>query len=109
MKYLVIGSEGPGFSSPEEAAQVLETLVLPSFAALLALESKGKILAGGLPVGERTFVFIVDAPSHEELDRLLRDLPMWGTLEWDVTPLQTFRARAAQERGALKQIKQKKR
>jgi hypothetical protein len=30
-KYLVIGSGGPGFSSPEEAIKVLEEIVLPSF------------------------------------------------------------------------------
>ena len=41
MRYLVAGSEGPGFSSPEEAVHVLEKTVLPSFDALIELE-KGK-------------------------------------------------------------------
>lgn len=105
MKYLVVGSGGPGFSSPEEAREVLETIILPSFAALTKLEAAKKILAGGLPVGERTFVFILEARSNEEVDQLLRDIPMWGALEWEVTPLLSFSARAAEERKAIKAIK----
>jgi hypothetical protein len=105
MKYLVVGSGGPGFSSPEEALEVLETIILPSFAALKKLEAAKKILAGGLPVGERTFVFILDARSNEEVDQLLRAIPMWGSLEWEVTPLLSFSARAAEERKAVKAIK----
>ncbi len=108
MKYLVIGSEGPGFTSPEEVVQVLTSVVLPSIDALIKLERAGKI-TGGLPVGDRAFVFIAEAPSHEELDNLLRELPMWGSLEWDVTPLQTFARRAAHERAAVRQIKRARR
>ena len=44
MKYLVAGSEGHGFASPEEAVQTLESIVLPSFDALITLETEGKIL-----------------------------------------------------------------
>ncbi len=53
MKYLVFGSEGPGFASSEEAVHLLEKLVLPSFDVLMRLEEQNKILAGGLPVGDR--------------------------------------------------------
>jgi hypothetical protein len=98
MKYLVVGSGGPGFSSPEEAVQVLENIVLPSFEAFMKLEAEKKIIAGGLPVGERAFVFIMEASSNEEVDRLLREIPIWGLLEWEVTALQTFEGRASQER-----------
>jgi Muconolactone delta-isomerase len=98
MKYLVVGSGGPGFSSPEEAVQVLENIVLPSFEAFMKLEAEKKIIAGGLPVGERAFVFIMEASSNEEVDRLLREIPMWGLLEWEVTALQTLEGRASQER-----------
>jgi len=31
MKYLVVGSGGPGFASPKEAVKVLEEIILPSF------------------------------------------------------------------------------
>ena len=105
MRYLVVGSEGPGFASPEEAVQLLEDIILPSFDALAKLEAERRILAGGLPVGERAFVFIVEASSNEELDQLLRNIPMWGSLNWEVTPLQSFAGRAAHEREVVKKLK----
>ena len=107
MRYLVSGSEGPGFASPEEAVEILEEVVLPTFDALMKLEAQKKIAAGGLPVGDRAFVFIAEAASNEELDRLLRSLPAWGVLEWHVTPLQSFAGRAAQERDLVRQFKKK--
>ena len=105
MRYLVSGSEGPGFASPEEAVEILEEVVLPTFDALMKLEAQKKIAAGGLPVGDRAFIFIVEAASNEELDRLLRSIPAWGVLEWHVTPLQSFAGRAAQERDVVKRFK----
>ena len=98
MKYLVVGSGGPGFASSEEALHVLENTILPSFDQLITLENENKILGGGLPVGDRTFVFIVEASSNDELDIMLRNIPMWGSLDWEVTALQTFSGRAEQER-----------
>jgi hypothetical protein len=44
MKYLVIGSGGPGFASQEEAIQVLEKTILPSLEYLMKLEAQNKIL-----------------------------------------------------------------
>jgi hypothetical protein len=108
VRYLVSGSEGPGFASPEEAVEILEEVVLPTFDALMKLEARKKIVAGGLPVGDRAFVFIAEAASNEELDRLLRSLPAWGVLEWRVTPLQSFAGRAAQERDLVKQFKKRR-
>jgi hypothetical protein len=105
MKYLVTGSEGPGFASSEEAVAILEKMVLPSFDEFIKLEKQKKILAGGLPVWDRAFVFIVDAASNEELDELLRNIPLWGVLKWKATPLQTFAGRAAYERDAVKELK----
>ena len=105
MRYLVIGSGGPGFASPEEALEVLQGAILPSFSKLIELEKKKKIIGGGLPVGERAFVFIVEAKSNDELDQMLRQLPMWGGLDWEVTALQTFNGRAKQERQAVREIK----
>jgi hypothetical protein len=97
MKYLVVGSGGPGFASAEEALDVLENIILPSFDQLIRLEDENKILGGGLPVGDRAFVFIVEAASNDELDKMLRSIPMWGSLDWEVTALQTFSGRAEQE------------
>ena len=105
MKYLVVGSGGPGFASPEEALHVLENIILPSFDQLIKLENDKKILGGGLPVGDRAFVFIVEASSNDELDNLLRNIPMWGSLDWEVTALQTFSGRADRERKSIEEFK----
>jgi len=98
MKYLVTGSGGPGFVSLDEAIPLLENIVHPTFDQLAELEAAGKILAGGLPVGERSLVFIIDVASNDEADKLIQSLPMWGTLEWEVVPLQDFSKRSAQEK-----------
>lgn len=98
MKYLVSGSGGPGFSTPEEASDILEEEILPMFDALMKLEKEGKIVAGGLPVGERSFLFVAEAASNDDLDAMLRELPAWGVFEWQVTALQSFAGRAAIEK-----------
>ena len=108
MKYLVIGSEGPGFASPEESIEVLEKGVFPTFDALLKLEAEKKILAGGLPVADRALVFILEASSNDEADQILRDIPAWGVLKWKVTPLQSFAGRANYERSLVEEIKKKR-
>jgi muconolactone delta-isomerase len=105
MKYLVVASGGPGFASPEEAVEVLQGVILPSFKELIELEKRKKIIAGGVPVGDRAFVFIAEAKSNDELDQMLRRLPMWGGLDWDVTALQTFSGRAKQERQAVRELR----
>jgi len=105
MKYLVFASGGPGFASQEEAVEVLQGTIIPSFNELLALEKRKKIIAGGVPVGDRAFVFIAEAKSNDELDQMLRTLPMWGSLDWEVIALQSFRGRAKQEREAVRELK----
>ena len=107
MKYLVVGSEGPGFASPKETVEVLEKGILPTFDALLKLEADKKILAGGLPVAERAVVFILEASSNDEVDQILRDIHAWGVLKWKVTPLQSFEGRADKERGIVEALKKK--
>jgi hypothetical protein len=104
MKYLVIGNEGPGFFSADEAIEMLENIILPAFEELDDLETEG-VLVGGVPVGERAFAFIMEADSHDDVDRTLRSLPIWSALEWEVTPLQDFEARAHLEREILKDLK----
>jgi hypothetical protein len=108
MKYLVIGSEGPGFASPEETIEVLEKGVFPTFDALLKLEADKKILAGGLPVADRALVFILEASSNDEVDQILRDIPAWGVLKWKVTALQSFEARANKERSIVEALKRER-
>jgi Muconolactone delta-isomerase len=105
MQYLVRGYNGPGFASPQEALDVLENGILPTFDALLKLESNGVIKAGGLPVGDRAFVCVFEASSNDELDAILRDIPAWGVLQWEVTPLQSFSGRADKERSVVKELR----
>lgn len=50
-------------------------------------------------------MFIMEASSNEELDAALRKIPMWGSLDWEVTPLTSFANRAATERQAVKELK----
>ena len=105
--FLVTTSEGPGFAAPEEVVEVLEKGILPTFDMLMELKAKKKIVAGGLPVGSRKFYLIVEAGSHDEIDRMLRDIPAWGVFSWKVTPLQSLEGRAEMERQILKSLKSK--
>ena len=105
MQYLVEGSGGPGFATAAEALTVLESEILPGFETMIRLEAAGKILAGGLPVGARAVVFIIDAADNDEADRLVRAIPSWPVLRRKVTPLKSFAARAAVERGVVAGLK----
>jgi hypothetical protein len=105
MQYLVEGTGGPGFTSPAETITVLEQAILPDFDILIKMQAEGKILAGGLPVGGRAFVFIIEAASNDEADRIVRSIPFWGLLQWTVTPLQSVSARADIERANLAALK----
>ncbi|MEJ8566517.1 hypothetical protein V3330_02660 [Wenzhouxiangellaceae bacterium CH-27] len=98
-------NDGPGFATPDEAAEVLENGIILTFNALAALNVDGRILVGGLPVGTRTIYLIVEAPSHDEVDRMLRDLPAWGVFSWKVVPLQSIEGRAAMGREILASLK----
>jgi len=107
MKYLVTGSSGQVGTTAEDMIDLLENLVLPGFEALKKLESENKILAGGVPVSERAVVFIIAVASNEELDQVLRGLPFWGILEWQVVPLQSFEGRAFHEHRMVQQRKKR--
>ena len=78
---------------------------------LMELKANKKILVlpmtGGLPVGSRKFYLIVEAGSLDEIDRMLRDIPVWGVFSWKVTPLQSLEGRAEMERQILKSLKSK--
>ena len=105
MQYLVEGARGPLPPSPEQAIALLEGTVIPHFEYMIRLKAEGKILAGGVPVGDRAFICIMEAGSNDEADRIVRDMPAWGLLEWKVTPLQSVEARAEMERKAINALK----
>lgn len=104
MKYLVTGFGGPGFESPEEATEVLESIVHPSFDQIQKLEAEGKILVSGLPVGERSIVFVLDVDSNDEADKIIQSMPIWGSMEWQVVALQDTSERFAQEKKMLERF-----
>ena len=109
MQYLVEGARGPLPASPEQALALLEGTVIPHFEHVTKLKAEGKILAGGIPIGDRAFVFIIEAASNDEADRIVRDMPAWGLLEWKVTPLQSVEARAEMERRVVQALKSARR
>jgi hypothetical protein len=41
-------------------------------------QSEGKIIGGGVPVGERALVLIFEAESNEELDTIFAKVSLWG-------------------------------
>jgi hypothetical protein len=47
--------------------------------ALVKLREEGKILAVGVPAGDRAHVFIVDAASNDEVSELIQSLPFVGS------------------------------
>ena len=102
-QYLVLGKGGPGLGTPEEGLALLENFVLPTLDQLGANDA---VLAGGLPVGERALAFIIEAESNAAADEMIRQLPMWSLITWEVTPLQSFAARAAIERGTVEHLKE---
>ena len=103
MKFLVQATHGPGFMSPGEAAQMLKNLVLPTFDIILGWEKDNRSI-GGLPAGARAFALVIEADSNQALDAMLRSLPLWGLLQWEVTPLVSFADRAALERAQLQSL-----
>ena len=77
MQYLVEARRGNLPTSPEQAISFLEGIVIPHFEHLIKLERDKIILGGGLPVGDRAFVFVIEAKDNDEADRIIRSTPGW--------------------------------
>jgi Muconolactone delta-isomerase len=108
MQYLVteeLIDPGP-LLPPDQLVGIMRQWVLPSLDALINLKSEGKIIAGGVPVGERALVLIFEAESNEELDSILQRLPLWGLAKWKVTPLENLESRIARDRQFTEQLEQ---
>ncbi|QQS48220.1 MAG: hypothetical protein IPM66_06150 [Acidobacteriota bacterium] len=107
MQYLVtmeFVEPGPLFSA-QQLGRMVEQMVLPSFELLAGLMVEGKVVAGGIPAGTRTAMFIVEAASHDELDQIVEGIPFWAVMKTTVTPLQSFAKRAANDRALIERIK----
>ena len=68
---------------------VTET-ILPSLDALMDLQSKGKVLAGGHPVGQEYVMLFMEAESEEEVRKLVGELPLSELGDTAVTELRSF-------------------
>ena len=64
--------------------------ILPSLDALKNLQSQGKVLAGGHPVGQRYVVLFMEAESEDEVREVLGELPLSELGDMHVTELKSF-------------------
>ncbi len=106
MLYLVtMESLETGLLPPQQNAQIIERAIIPGLEAITKLEAEKKVLAGGVFVGARRGVIIVEAASNEELGELLQSLPFWGVMKIDVTPLESMEYRLSLTRKSLERLK----
>ena len=73
-----------------QLTQIVTEAILPSLKALHDLQSKGKVLAGGHPVGQRYIVMFMEADSEEEVRELLGGLPLSELGSTSITELKNF-------------------
>lgn len=101
MRYLItIDNVDPNTALiAEQAVQLREQVVIPTWNECAKLEAENKIVAGGVAAGSEHSILIVEAASLDELNQLVQGLPAWGRLKIAVTPLQDFSETVAQQRG----------
>ena len=73
-----------------QLTELVKEAILPSLEALQDLQSKGKVLAGGHPVGQHYIVMYMQAESEEEVRELLEGLPLSELGDTSVIELQSF-------------------
>jgi hypothetical protein len=79
----------------DQLAKFIRGAILPSVESLTKLQTQGKLLYGGYPVGRPAIVLLVEAHSEKELYEILKGLPLWGeqvevevTRMWDYEELE---------------------
>jgi hypothetical protein len=105
-RYLVVGDmvEGGPLFPAEGLTKLIEQAVRPSLQMLVKWEEQGNV-KGGIVAGVRKGVFIMEAASAEEIGGMLRSLPFWGLMKWEVTPLQSVQSAIDQDRKIIEQMK----
>ena len=73
-----------------QLSDIVRDEILPSLDALKDLQSQGKVIAGGHPVGQRYVVLFMEAESEDEVRELLGKLPLSELGEMHVTELKSF-------------------
>ena len=90
MMYLVTTDHFGGPPPPPDQVGALFETVGASVDALNRLLGEKKILAGGVPAGQKRHVFIVEADSNDEVTELVQSLPFWLLHKWEITPLESW-------------------
>lgn len=116
MQFLVTGEfidAGP-LLPPDQTVNLIENAILPGLEQLAGgIEGKAAsgssggatLVAGGVFVGERAGVCIVEADSAEQLNQFLLGLAFWGLHKWKVQPLISWRTEVEQVRQMVDQMK----
>ena len=73
-----------------QLSDIVTQKILPSLDALKNLQSQGKVIAGGHPVGQRYVVLFMEAESEDEVREVLGELPLSELGEMQVTELKSF-------------------
>ncbi len=92
-------------TSREQRSEQLEKLVIPT---LESLGKDGKVRAGGIAAGTLTGAFVIEAKSKDEVTALVRALPAWSIMQWQVTPIETFAHRADIEKKVVQELRAQK-
>jgi muconolactone delta-isomerase len=87
----------------EEAAAMWEKIVRPSLKTIAEMVDGKK--TGGVFVGQRAGVCVIDAQSHEELGKTLASLPFWGHVKWNVMPLESWSSAIQRDSSAFASLK----
>src|SRR5215207_7748703 len=74
----------------EQLTNIVRDKILPSLDALKDMQTQGKVLAGGHPVGQRYVVLFMEAESVDEVRELLGELPLSELGEIHVTELKSL-------------------
>ena len=90
MLYLVTTDHFGGPPPPPDQMEALLQTVGASMEMLDGLLGSGKIVAGGVPAGQKRHVFIVDAESNDEVTELVHSIPLWIVHQWEITPLESW-------------------
>ncbi len=73
-----------------QLTNIVTQKILPSLDTLMDLQSKGKVLAGGHPVGQEYVMLFMEAESEEEVRKLVGELPLSELGDTVVTAFESF-------------------
>jgi hypothetical protein len=87
-----------------QLTEIVTEAILPSLEALQDLQSKGKVLAGGHPVGQRYIIMFMEAESEDEVRKLLEGLPLSELGDTTVTELKSFEELRSPSKSASRRL-----